>query len=195
MKIYNLVFQSDIFQTVSPCDKNIRSLGFTPFGSSRKESWPTLDFEIADSSAPVGIFRQWFANEFMLTPQSLADDQLIGILQSDGEFLPARLEGIELPFHNITCFSDCLDPALSKWRPKIEDLPDGIEYPRFLPDRTPLGTMFRLREYPSPRYVATDPSLPAEKDFYQWYHQQGYQGLKFRLMWDSDKPDQLTRFW
>ncbi len=195
MKIYDLVFESDIFQTVGPCDPSVRSLGFTPFGRSRKENWPTLDFEIADPSVPVGIFRQWFANEFMLTPQSMADDHLIAILKSDGEFLPARLGGAELPFHNITCFSDCVDPVLSRWRPKIEDLPDGIECPRFIPDKTPLGTMFRLREYPSPRYVATDPSLPAEKDFYQWYHQQGYQGLKFRLMWDSDEPDQLTRFW
>ena len=32
-------------------------------------------------------------------------------------------------------------------------------------------------------------------DFYQWYHHQGYDGVLFKLMWDSEKPDDLIRFY
>lgn|GEM_PF-4486602 len=74
-------------------------------------------------------------------------------------------------------------------------MPAQLIYPSFDTAKVPLGIHFRIREYLGPRYTATDPSLLPEKDFYQWYHQQGYKGLTFRLLWDSEKPDELIRFY
>jgi hypothetical protein len=99
-------------------------------------------------------------------------------------------------FHNITRFTDCLDYEKSQWRWDMKGrVPGGISHPCFIPEKLPVGTMFRLMEYPGPRYVATDSTVPPMLDFYQWYHHQGYDGVLFKLMWDSEKPDELIGFY
>jgi len=196
MKIYQLVFQSDSFQALDSTDANIRLLDFMLYGKSRLEVWPEkLSATIAESKRPEGIFLQWSASDFVLTSQAECDEVLIKLLENDGEFLPVFVDGELRRLHNITRFYECVDQERSKWGITIGDVPGRIEKPRFIKDAVPLGIQFRLREFPVPRYVATDVSLPPEKDFYQWYHLRGYKGIKFRLLWDSDKPDELTSFY
>jgi hypothetical protein len=154
-----------------------------------------LELEVTKPKKPRGLFYQWGAGELVLTKMAQEDKVLVSLLQVDGEFLPVIVDGEPLLLHNMTRFSDCLDPSLSKWGPTIDNVPGRIQYPHFVAKKVPLGVHFRIREYPGARYTATEPSLPPEKDFYQWYHQQGYKGLKFRLLWDSEKPDELIRFY
>ncbi len=120
---------------------------------------------------------------------------MVSLLEVDGEFLPVIVDGKPLLLHNITRFADCVDEPRSRRGAAINGVQDIIRYPCFHANKVPPGIHFRLREFPGARYVATDPSLPPEKDFYQWYYQQGYKGLKFRLLWDSEKPDELIRFY
>jgi hypothetical protein len=196
MKIYQIVFESDKFQYLFQKDRRLRTLEICLLGKSRRQVWPTqLELEVTKPKWPKGVFHQWVSGELILTPKAQEDQTMVSLLEVDGEFLPVIVDGKPLLLHNITRFADCVDEKRSKRGPTIDGVQDIIRFPCFHAAKVPLGIHFRLREYPGPRYVATDPSLPPEKDFYQWYHQQDYKGLKFRLLWDSEKPDELIRFY
>jgi len=196
MKIYQIVFESGDFQYISQKKPRLLMTSIILEGVSRLDVWPNdLKFEIPKPNRPRGIFFQWSSGEFILTPEAQNDKNLVSLLEVNGEFLPVIVEGERLLLHNITCFSDCVDEPRSRRGPTIDGVQDIIRYPCFHADKVPLGIHFRLREYPGPRYTATDSSLPPEKDFYQWYHKQGYKGLSFRLLWDSEKPDDLICFY
>ncbi len=168
----------------------------TRYGMPLAACWRTLALKSYKAKRPIGLFIQLAAGEFILTKQAEKDETLLELMKPDGEFLPVTVDGKPMRFHNITRFTDCLDYEKSQWRwDMIGQVPGGISHPRFIPEKVPVGRMFRLMEYPVPRYVATDPALPAESDFYQWYHHQGYDGLLFKLMWDSEKPDELHGFY
>lgn len=158
--------------------------------------WSTLRLKSYKPKRPTGLFVDIRGGDFILTKQAEKDETLLELLKPDGEFLPVTVDGKPMRFHNITRFTDCLDYEKSQWRwDMIGQVPGGISHPRFIPEKVPVGRMFRLMEYPGPRYLATDPSLPPESDFYQWYHHHGYDGLLFKLMWDSEKPDELHGFY
>jgi len=196
MKIYQIVFESDKFQYVYHKNRRLRMTSIILEGKSRVGIWPdNLEFEIEKPNRPRGIFFQWSSSELILTCEAQADEKLVSLLTVNGEFLPVRVEGEQLQLHNIISFSDCVDHTRSRFKAPTVAIPHQLLYPFFDSSKVPLGVHFRLREYPGPRYVATDPSLPPEKDFYQWYHKQGYKGLEFRLLWDSEKPDELIRFY
>ena len=133
--------------------------------------------------------------EFVLTKETWKDKVLVNLLENDGEFLPVFVDGEPLLLHNITRFANCVDQDRSKWGLTIGNVPGRIECPRFLVDEVPLGILFRIREFSRPRCIATDPKLSPEQDFFQWYHKMDYKGLEFRLLWDSEKPDDLIRFY
>ena len=195
MKIYQIVFESDKYQYVFQKDRYLDT-SCVLLGESRQDAWPDLlELEVTKPKKPKGLFLQWIAGELILTHKAQEDETLVSLLENDGEFLPVIVDDEQLLLHNITRFTDCVNEERSKRGPAINGVQDIIRFPCFHADKVPLGIHFRLREYPGPRYVATDPSLPPEKDFYQWYHQQGYKGLKFRLLWDSEKPDELIRFY
>lgn len=165
-------------------------------GESRQDVWPDLlELEVTKPKKPKGLFLQWIAGELILTHKAQEDETLVSLLEDDGEFLPVIVDDEQLLLHNITRFTDCVNEERSKRGTAINGVQDIIRFPCFHADKVPLGIHFRIREFRRVRYVATDPSLPPEKDFYQWYHQQGYKGLKFRLLWDSEKPDELICFY
>lgn len=196
MKIYQIRFDVDTYQYLYQKDEELNALSICLYGKSRREIWPTrLELEVTEPTCPEGLFLEWSSGDFVLTKEAQGDNILVSLLETDGEFLPVIVDGKPLSLHNITRFTECVDQERSKWGLTIGNVPGRIEYPRFHADKVPLGIHFRLREFPVPRYVATDPSLPPEKDFYQWYHKQGYKGLEFRLLWDSEKPDELIRFY
>lgn len=196
MKIFQIVFLPDKYQSLYQKDRDLSSLRLCPSGKPRREIWPArLELEVTEPTRPRGIFLQWSSGEYVLTKEAQNDKVLVQILETDGEFLPVIVDDEPLLLHNITRFADCVDESRSKRGLPLNGVPDIIRFPCFYTDKVPLGIHFRLREYPGPRYVATNSSLPPEKDFYQWYHQQGYKGLKFRLLWDSEKPDELIRFY
>jgi hypothetical protein len=196
MKIYQIVFESDKYQILYEKKPDLTGLNICILGESRRKTWPPhFELEVIKPKKPKGIFYQWVSGELILTRKALEDQAIVSLLEMNGELLPVIVDGEPLLLHNITCFSDCVDEARSKRGPTIDGVKDIIRFPCFYVDEVPLGIHFRLREYPGPRYVATDSSLPPEKDFYQWYHKQGYKGLNFRLLWDSEKPDELIRFY
>lgn len=159
-------------------------------------AWRMLSLKSYKRQRPLGLFIEMGGGDFILTKQAEKDDVLLDLLKPDGEFLPVTLDGKPMRFHNITRFTDCLDYEKSRWRwDMVGKVPGGITHPRFIPEKVPVGRMFRLMEYPGPRYVATDQALPPESDFYQWYRHQGYDGLLFKLMWDSENPDDLISFY
>jgi hypothetical protein len=196
MKIYQLGLDTTKYQYLFQKDRGLLTLGLTLAGETRRYVWPAkLELEVTKPKKPRGIFYQWISGELILTRQAQEDKVLVSLLEVDGEFLPVIVDGELMLLHNITRFADCVDAMRSKRGPTIDGVQDIIRFPCFYADKVPLGVHFRIREYPRPRYIATDLNLPAEKDFYQWYHQQGYKGLKFRLLWDSEKPDELIRFY
>lgn len=196
MRIYEVIFESDKFQDVYHEGRRFRMSSILLKGESRLDVWPdALELTIDDRKRPRGLFFQWSASEFILTSEACNDKTLVSLLAVDGEFLPVTVDGEPLLFHNITCFLDCVDHNRSRFKTPTAAIPHQLLFPYFDVGKVPLGIHFRLREYPGARYVATDPSLPPEKDFYQWYHKQGYKGLSFRLQWDSEKPDDLICFY
>ena len=196
MQIHQIIFESDHYQIVFQKDRSIRMTTILKKGLSRDDIWPDrLELGVTETSIPRGIFYQWSSGELILTREAQADETLVLLLKVNGEFLPVVVDGNLLMLHNIVKFSDCIDHQRSKFGSTTGRVPAQLIFPCFHADKVPLGIHFRLREYPGPRYVATDPSLPPEKDFYQWYHKQGYKGLKFRLLWDSEKPNELNRFY
>lgn len=196
MKIYQVVFDSDKYQSVFQKDRSVLMTPILLKGISRLDVWPeSLELEVTKPRWPKGIFFQWSASELILTRKAQEDETLVSLLEIDGEFLPVVVDGDPLQLHNITRFSDCVDHQRSRFGPTTGRVAPQLTYPSFDNAKVPLGIHFRLREYPGPRYVATDPSLPPEKDFHQWYHKQRYKGLKFRLLWDSENPDELIRFY
>jgi hypothetical protein len=196
MKIYEVMIDVDRLRSATTINWQDRSDEMTLYGVPLAACWRTLALKSYKPKRPTGLFIQISLGEFILTKQAEKDETLIELLKPDGEFLPVTVDGKPMRFHNITRFTDCLDYEKSQWRwDMIGQVPGGISHPRFIPEKVPVGRMFRLMEYPGPRYVATDPALPAESDFYQWYHHQGYDGLLFKLMWDSEKPDELHGFY
>jgi hypothetical protein len=196
MKIYQVLSDVNRLRSATTINWQDRSDEMTRYGVPLAACWRTLALKSYKAKRPIGLFIQLAAGEFILTKQAEKDETLLELLKPDGEFLPVTVDGKPMRFHNITRFTDCLDYEKSQWRwDMIGQVPGGISHPRFIPEKVPVGRMFRLMEYPVPRYVATDPALPAESDFYQWYHHQGYDGLLFKLMWDSEKPDELHGFY
>jgi hypothetical protein len=196
MKIYEVMIDVDRLRSATTINWQDRSDEMTRYGVPLAACWRTLALKSYKSKRPTGLFIQISLGEFILTKQAEKDETLLELLKPDGEFLPVTVDGKPMRFHNITRFTDCLDYEKSQWRwDMIGQVPGGISHPRFIPEKVPVGRMFRLMEYPGPRYLATDPSLPPESDFYQWYHHQGYDGLLFKLMWDSEKPDELHGFY
>lgn len=196
MKIYQIVFESDKYQLVFHKDRSVRMTSIILSGESRVDVWPDkLEFEVTKPRRPRGVFFQWSSGELILTLEAQNDKTLVSLLEVNGEFLPVVVNGEPLLLHNITCFSDCVDHKRSRFDPATPGIPAQLLFPYFDVAKVPLGIHFRLREYPGPRYTVTDPSLPPEKDFYQWYHKQGYKGLTFRLLWDSETPNELIRFY
>lgn len=196
MKIYEFGLDTNKYQYVFQKDRSVMMTDILLRGESRFGVWPeSLELEVTKPKKPRGVFQQWSGGELILTHKAQEDQTMVSLLEVDGEFLPVIVDGEPLLLHNITRFADCVDEKRSKRGPTIDGVQDIIRFPCFHADMVPLGIHFRLREYPGPRYVATDPNLPPEKDFYQWYHQQDYKGLKFRILWDSEKPDELIRFY
>jgi len=196
MKIFQVIFLPDTYQTIYQKDANLLIREICLRGKPRRSIWPSgLELEVTEPDQPRGILLQWSAGEFVLTKEAQEDQVLLHLLGADGEFLPVLVDGESLLLHNITQFADCVDEARSIRGLPLNGVPDIIRFPCFHANKVPLGIHFRLREYPGARYIATDSSLPPEKDFYQWYHKMGYKGLKFRLLWDSDKSDELIRFY
>jgi hypothetical protein len=196
MKVFEVVIEVDRLRSATWMDRKDQSPEMNRRGISLSECWHNLALKTYKPKRPAGLFIQIAAGDFILTKQAETDQILLDLLKPDGEFLPVTLDGKPMRFHNITRFTDCLDYEKSRWRwDMVGKVPGGITHPRFIPEKVPVGRMFRLMEYPRPRYVATDQALPPASDFYQWYHHQGYDGLLFKLMWDSENPDDLISFY
>jgi hypothetical protein len=196
MKIYEARIAVDRLRSATYINWQDQTDDMKRLGVPLTDCWRTLALKSYKPKRPTGLFIQISLGEFILTKQAEKDETLLELLKPDGEFLPVTVDGKPMRFHNVTRFTDCLDYEKSQWRwDMIGQVPGGISHPRFIPEKVPVGRMFRLMEYPGPRYLATDPSLPPESDFYQWYHHQGYDGLLFKLMWDSEKPDELHGFY
>jgi len=196
MKIWEVRVAVDRLRSATYMNWQDQTKEMKRLGVPLTDCWRTLALKSYKPKRPTGLFIQISLGEFILTEQAEKDQVLLDLLEPDGEFLPVTVDGKPLRFHNITRFTDCLDYEKSQWRwDMIGQVPGGITHPRFIPEKVPVGRLFRLMEYPGPRYVATDPSVPPTADFYKWYHHQGYDGLLFKLMWDSEKPDELVGFY
>ena len=143
MKIFQLIFLPDIYQTLCQKDNEVKALRICVKGKSRLEIWPDhLDLEVTEPIQPRGIFLQWGAGEFVLTKEAREDKTLVSLLEMNGEFLPVVADGESLLLHNITRFYECVDQERSKWGITIGDVPGRIEKPRFIKDAV------KIIEYP-----------------------------------------------
>lgn len=196
MKVYKVMVDVDRLRSATWEDWQDESADMSRRGVPLASCWHNLALKSYKPRRPTGLFIQIASGDFILTKKAENDQVLLDLLKPDGEFLPVMLDGQPMRFHNITRYTDCLDYMKSSWRWDMPGkVPGGITHPRFIPEKVPIGRMFRLMEYPGPRYLATDPAVPLTSDFYQWYHHQGYDGLLFKLMWDSENPDQLFSFY
>ena len=111
------------------------------------------------------------------------DKTLRKLLLASCELLPLKLDGREPFVVHSTKIVDCVDEASSR----IKYLSDDVWV--FFKDMLPsCGQICRLGQYRTAvTIIVTDSDLPPEEDFYQWYHKQGYTGLRFKLLWQSDK--------
>jgi hypothetical protein len=192
MKIYQVMIDVNRLRSATTINWQDHTDEMMRLGVPLADCWRTLALKSYKPKRPTGLFIQIASGDFILTDQAEKDQVLLKLLEPDGEFLPVTVDGKPMRFHNITRFTDCLDYEKSQWRwDMVGKVPGGITHPRFIPEKVPAGRMFRLMEYPGPRYIATDPKLAPTADFYQWYQHQRYDGLLFKLMWDSEKPDQL----
>ena len=196
MKIYQVMIDVNRLRSATWINYQDQTIEMERRGVPLAGCWRTLALKSYKPQRPAGLFIEIAGGDFILSEQAEQDRVLLALLEPDGEFLPVTVDGKPMRFHNITRFTDCLDYDKSQWRWDMQGrVPGGISHPRFIPEKIPAGTMFRLMEYPGPRYVATDQALPPMLDFYQWYHHQGYDGLLFKQMWDSEKPDELNGFY
>ncbi len=194
MKIYQVMIDVNRLRGTTYLDWQDHTDEMGRRGVPLAACWRTLALMSYKPKRPFGLFIDIRGGDFILTKQAEKDQVLLDLLEPDGEFLPVTVDGKPMRFHNITRFTDCLDYEKSHWEEQVRAIPRRITHPRFNPEKVPIGTMFRLMEYPGPRYIATDPTVAPTADLYQWYHHQGYSGLLFKLMWDSDKPEELVRF-
>lgn len=196
MKVFEVGYDANRLRSATCVNRQDKTDEMRRLGVPLAECWRNLPLKTYKPRRPKGLFIEIVAGDFILSKQAEDDLILLELLRPDSEFLPVTLDGKPMRFHNITRFTDCLDYEKSKWRwDMVGKVPGGITHPRFIPEKVPVGRMFRLMEYPRPRYVATDQALPPASDFYQWYHHQGYDGLLFKLMWDSENPDDLISFY
>ena len=195
MKVYKVMIDVNRLRSATCINWQDKTDEMRRLGVPLTNTWRTLALKSYKPRRPTGLFIQIASGDFILSELAEQDRALLALLEPDGEFLPVTVDGKPMRFHNITRFTECLDYERSRWEEQTRAIPRRISHPRFIPEKIPVGRMFRLREYPGPRYVATDPAVPPMLDFYQWYHHQGYDGLLFKLMWDSDKPDDLVGFY
>ena len=154
--------------------------GYLEFlGVPKREIWQAVDCVFARNRKRNTTFAAFMFQPAMFS--QIAEDDLVlqKILLASCELLPLRVEGREALVVHATRLLDCVDEE----RSKIKYLDDDTWV--FLPDKVVIGTICRIKTQPWINIVATDSSLPPEEDFYQWYHKQGYTGLRFKLLWQS----------
>ena len=196
MKIYEVMIDVNRLRSATYINWQDQTDEMRRLGVPLAGCWRTLALKSYKPKRPTGLFIQISLGEFILTEQAEKDQVLLNLLELDGEFLLVTVDGKPMRFHNIIRFTNCLNYEKSQWRwDMVGKVPGGITHPRFIPEKVPAGRMFRLMEYPGPRYTATDQKLAPTADFYQWYHHQRYDGLLLKLMWDFEKPDELGGFY
>lgn len=195
MKILKVHYNFD-FETIQSVEKPpLKDALYKYDNGPIKEHWTCVDFGVLKRNRKRGSFLCWIGGRLVLVGPTCEDRVLIKLLNRTGELLPLTIKGKPALFHNIIGYADCVDDGKSVWRDLIPGEVRAIVSPSFKVDKVPLGLLFCIKPFPGPEFVATDPSLSAEKDFYQWYHQQNYTGLQFKLQWDSEKPDELIRLY
>ena len=119
----------------------------------------------------------------LLSNRVQSDIVLRALLVKSCELLPLSMPTMAPIMIHSTKVDDCVDEASSRIKYLSDDV--WVFFKDMLP---PSGQICRLGHYRTAvTIIVTDSDLPPEEDFYQWYHKQGYTGLRFKLLWQSDK--------
>ena len=152
MKIYEVNHDANRLQSATWIDRRDQTDEMGRLGVPLAGCWHTLALRSYKPRRPIGLFIEIAAGDFILSEQAKQDRVLLSLLEPDGEFLPVTVDGKPMRFHNITRFTDCLDYERSQWKEQVRAIPRRISHPRFIPEKVPVGTMFRLMEYPRACY-------------------------------------------
>ena len=155
---------------------------YDPFdGHPKLPIWEPVECCVYKPRKNSTDFASFWMCPVLFSDRSLADTILKRLLKESCEFLPLAMPNMTPIMIHSTKIADCLDEGSSRIEYGVED--HWIFHSDRLP---PIGQICRLGGYRTVvTIIATDSDLPPEEDFYQWYHKQGYTGLRFTLLWQS----------
>ncbi len=149
-------------------------------GGAKIEIWQTVECVFATGRKLKTEFAGFMFAPVVFKPVLDNDPVLQRLLLASCELLPIVIEGREALVAHSTTKVDCVDEASSR----IKYLDDDLWL--FFSEKLQFGKIIKIATQPWVTIIASDSNLPPEEDFYQWYHKQGYKGLRFKLLWQGD---------
>ncbi len=150
-------------------------------GEPKAKLWKSVECYFATGRKLKTAFANFMFDPVVFKVAIDKDPVLRKLLLNSCELLPVVAEEREAYVVHSTNIVDCVDKLSSR----IKYLDDDLWL--FFPEKLRFGKIIKIATQPWVTIIASDSNLPPEEDFYQWYHKQGYKGLRFKLLWQSEE--------
>jgi hypothetical protein len=184
MRIYNIVFEVDDYNSLLVKDKNLLKTKLLSMGGlSRKKEWPTsLETVIDNITEPAPNIYCCEATNMLLTNSSL--EQLKDALPDNVELLPVNWLGNSGYITNVVGYADCLDTDKTEW---LVDDSTGkklfVDKFAFIKEKVPKNTIFKIKDECFDIFCSESDS--SKQGFKNIVEKLNLTGISFELIWED----------
>lgn len=186
MQIFEIAFQSNIYQAVVANNPSIWKEQMIFDGRPKSEDWSVPSFQVYNPKLKKGAFIGIGPGTFGIWAEYL--EEVRSDWERSGEILPITVNGSEAFCLNVLEVCSCLDHERSMIEySKNSGKVLGIDRFQFVESLVPESPLFKIPETARAKILV--PSFVEAEDFRSTVEDKGLAGLRFTLLYDSKQPE------
>ncbi len=183
MKIYQLEFDVNNYQSFAPDDRKIWETELLTFDcTSKGSSWKPPDIYVPHPVLTAPDF--WALGPGAIIAGPAAFEKIDGLFVRSGEVLPLPFEGREYKLLNVTACVNCLDHDRCEWLMAEGKRVVPTKY-IFRGDRLQEYPIFKVPEDRLVDMFCPEWSVDPQDEFKAAVEELGLTGLIFKLVWEG----------
>lgn len=188
MKVYDIDFEVNDYQSLYFSDRTLlNGLVTNPMlnfhGKPLSAIWKPIDVFVYRPKLKVPHLYAFEQVGTMIADEQ-ASEELCTFFEMAGEILPVKCGNRELGLINITECINCLDHERTEWFKLPDGTPVNVERFVFHKNLFSASSLFKIPE--SIGMLTVEDTGDPECEFKAACEALGYEGLWFRLLWDSE---------
>lgn len=186
MNIYSVKVDSNKYQWLMPQVDEKELLDYLTFDCSQKlKTWQENEWYSFNPNSTEGNFYSIGSGGAFVFDKLVYDSDLFTFLEMSGEIISIRFKGKELFIINVLESVNALDEKSTKWDIYNDGSRGRILDYSFFRDRISESTIFKIPQTCRSEILTYSGVKDEDDEFIKMYHNLGFTGLIFELVWQS----------